>query len=44
MKQRSPQMEPWFDEHEAEAVYAYMQSVGLVNDHVLSCFRHPELA
>ena len=23
-------------------VYAYMQSVGLVNDHPLSCFRHPE--
>ena len=23
-------------------VYAYMQSVGLVNDHVVSCFRHPE--
>lgn len=24
--------------------YAYMQSVGLVNDHVLSCFRHDQLA
>ncbi|MDR0389059.1 MAG: DNA-3-methyladenine glycosylase I [Spirochaetaceae bacterium] len=23
-------------------VYAYMQSAGLVNDHLLSCFRHPE--
>jgi DNA-3-methyladenine glycosylase I len=23
-------------------VYAYMQSVGLVNDHLTSCFRHPE--
>lgn len=23
-------------------VYAYMQSIGLVNDHVLSCFRHPD--
>ena len=23
-------------------VYAYMQSVGLVNDHIVSCFRHPE--
>lgn len=22
-------------------IYAYMQSVGLVNDHVTSCFRHP---
>lgn len=22
-------------------VYAYMQSVGLVNDHVVTCFRHP---
>jgi DNA-3-methyladenine glycosylase I len=22
-------------------VYAYMQSVGLVNDHLVSCFRHP---
>lgn len=22
-------------------VYAYMQSTGLVNDHVISCFRHP---
>lgn len=24
-------------------VYAYMQSAGLVNDHVVSCFRHAEL-
>ncbi|MCC6147999.1 MAG: DNA-3-methyladenine glycosylase I [Anaerolineaceae bacterium] len=24
--------------------YAYMQAVGLVNDHLLSCFRHAELA
>jgi len=24
--------------------YAYMQAVGLVNDHVISCFRHQELA
>lgn len=24
--------------------YAYMQAVGLVNDHVVSCFRHAELA
>jgi DNA-3-methyladenine glycosylase I len=23
-------------------VYALMQSVGLVNDHLVSCFRHPE--
>lgn len=23
-------------------VYAFMQSVGLVNDHLLGCFRHPE--
>jgi DNA-3-methyladenine glycosylase I len=22
--------------------YAYMQSIGMVNDHVLTCFRHPE--
>ncbi len=22
-------------------VYAYMQSIGLVNDHLVSCFRHP---
>jgi DNA-3-methyladenine glycosylase I len=22
-------------------IYAYMQSVGLVNDHLVSCFRHP---
>jgi DNA-3-methyladenine glycosylase I len=22
-------------------VYAYIQSVGLVNDHLISCFRHP---
>ena len=22
-------------------VYAYMQSIGLVNDHVVGCFRHP---
>jgi DNA-3-methyladenine glycosylase I len=25
-------------------VYAYMQSIGLVNDHELTCFRHPETA
>ena len=25
-------------------VYAYMQSAGLVNDHLLSCFRHAEVA
>ena len=24
-------------------VYAYMQSVGLVNDHIVSCFRHSEV-
>jgi DNA-3-methyladenine glycosylase I len=24
--------------------YAYMQSAGLVNDHLASCFRHPEVA
>lgn len=24
--------------------YAYMQSVGMVNDHVVSCFRHQEIA
>ena len=23
--------------------YAYMQAVGMVNDHVTSCFRHPEI-
>jgi DNA-3-methyladenine glycosylase I len=23
-------------------IYAHMQAVGLVNDHVLDCFRHPE--
>ena len=23
-------------------VYAYMQSIGLVNDHLVTCFRHPE--
>jgi DNA-3-methyladenine glycosylase I len=26
------------------AIYAYMQSVGLVNDHLTTCFRHAELA
>jgi DNA-3-methyladenine glycosylase I len=25
-------------------VYAYMQAAGLVNDHVVSCFRHQEVA
>ena len=25
-------------------VYAYLQAVGLVNDHVVGCFRHAELA
>jgi DNA-3-methyladenine glycosylase I len=24
--------------------YAFMQSVGLVNDHTVSCFRHAEVA
>lgn len=24
--------------------YAYMQATGMVNDHTLDCFRHPELA
>lgn len=24
--------------------YAYMQACGLVNDHLVSCFRHPELS
>jgi len=24
--------------------YAYLQSVGIVNDHLLGCFRHPESA
>ena len=23
-------------------VYAYLQSVGVVNDHLVDCFRHPE--
>ena len=23
--------------------YAYMQAVGMVNDHLMSCFRHPEI-
>jgi DNA-3-methyladenine glycosylase I len=25
-------------------IYAYMQAVGLVNDHLVTCFRYPELA
>ena len=25
-------------------VYAYMQSTGVVNDHIVSCFRYAELA
>jgi DNA-3-methyladenine glycosylase I len=25
-------------------VYAHMQAVGMVNDHLVTCFRHPELA
>ncbi|HEU4724066.1 MAG TPA: DNA-3-methyladenine glycosylase I, partial [Candidatus Eisenbacteria bacterium] len=24
-------------------IYAYMQAVGLVNDHLVSCYRHREL-
>jgi len=24
-------------------IYAYMQSVGIVNDHVIGCFRHAEV-
>ena len=23
--------------------YAYMQATGMVNDHLASCFRHPQL-
>ena len=25
-------------------VYAFMQAVGMVNDHVVGCFRHPQVA
>ena len=25
-------------------VYAFMQAVGMVNDHLTTCFRHPECA
>ncbi len=25
-------------------IYAHMQAVGMVNDHVIDCFRHPEVA
>jgi DNA-3-methyladenine glycosylase I len=25
-------------------VYAHMQATGMVNDHIVSCFRHPEVA
>jgi DNA-3-methyladenine glycosylase I len=25
-------------------VYAFMQAVGMVNDHIITCFRHPEVA
>ena len=25
-------------------VYAFMQAVGMVNDHIVECFRHPEVA
>jgi DNA-3-methyladenine glycosylase I len=25
-------------------IYAYMQSMGMVNDHIVSCFRHPDHA
>jgi len=25
-------------------IYAHMQAVGMVNDHVVTCFRHPELS
>jgi DNA-3-methyladenine glycosylase I len=25
-------------------IYAHMQAVGMVNDHLVGCFRHPELA
>jgi DNA-3-methyladenine glycosylase I len=24
--------------------YAFMQAVGMVNDHLVDCFRHPELS
>ncbi len=25
-------------------IYAHMQAVGMVNDHLVNCFRHPEVA
>jgi len=25
-------------------VYAFMQAVGMVNDHLVDCYRHPECA
>jgi len=25
-------------------VYAFMQAVGMVNDHLTTCFRHPDCA
>jgi DNA-3-methyladenine glycosylase I len=25
-------------------IYAYMQAIGLVNDHLLTCFRHPQVS
>jgi DNA-3-methyladenine glycosylase I len=28
----------------ATIVYAHMQAIGMVNDHVVDCFRHPEVA
>ncbi|HNV37386.1 MAG TPA: DNA-3-methyladenine glycosylase I [Rectinema sp.] len=25
-------------------VYAHMQAIGIINDHLISCFRHAEIA
>jgi len=27
----------------ATICYAYMQAVGMVNDHTVDCFRHPQI-
>ena len=34
---------PWLSLRRPDGIYAFLQAAGLVNDHVVGCFRHAEL-
>ena len=34
---------PWAKGDEYVACYAFMQAIGMANDHLVDCFRHAEL-